>query len=199
MVPISDIVKLSRNAAGVERVVLILESDIAAMPEYNPASLYFTGYLALQEGGAAYFIYFTRSGLRVQEKQVISNDAGDYFEKSLTGSVPHVRPETRNLAMRLRNRRCTLIYKDRNGHWRIMRRMRCEVSSDTGTPGGYNGLQFSFTGKDTELSGFWQFQDTGIIPNLFSDCDGHSVETFVIGFDSEGIIGDELNDEILGF
>lgn len=192
MLQIQDIVKLVQpNAGGIERVALILEKDIEAMPMHSPTSLYLTGDMVLKPGGAAYFLYFTRSTLKASDKQITNDAAGDYFDLSLVGSVPKVRPESRLLVKRLMNKRCCLIYRDRNKYWRIMRRMRCEAASDTSTPGGYNGTQFNFTGKDLEPPGFWQFEENGIIPFTYTDCDGHNVEYFLIGDpDSNQVLGD---------
>lgn len=192
MLQLTDIVKLAgANAGGVERVALVLESDIEAMPTHSPTSLYLTGSMALKPGGAAYFLYFTRSTLSASDDQVTNDPAGDYFQLQLKGSVPKVRPESRLLVKRLMNKRCCLIYREKNKVWRIMRQMRCKASSGTGTPGGYNGTQFQFDGKALEPPGFWQFEENGIIPLTYTDCDGHNVEYFLIGDPETGeVLGD---------
>ncbi|MEO7175302.1 MAG: hypothetical protein ABI002_05905 [Saprospiraceae bacterium] len=137
---LDTIERVCANAGGIRKLHLIPYPAIP-MPERN-GNADLLGNVILTDLSQFYRLHFAKVTCEYSEEPVNNNRAGDYWNRSLTFFAPKGRQRVTELANKLKNRRCHLVYEDFNDDKRMLLSMRVKVRFVTQNK--KNGYFFTF-------------------------------------------------------
>ena len=155
MCTLSDIKRWCGSASGgLKKLQLIRLEDVESLP--RTGCLTSIGNIALKSGLSAYDIIFDRQTGRLLEQQIIDDEAGDYFERTINFQVRRDRPAALQLIIGLLNKRVHVIAFDRNDQYIYLPYMRLSSSRDTGQRySDVHRANFTLTGRFADPARFF--------------------------------------------
>jgi hypothetical protein len=146
---LETIEKVCTAPGGLKSIQIFLPEEVLSMPTAFCDPL-LDGNIQVAADGLPITIPFTKNTAQLTERPIQNEDAGDYFEQTLTFDLAKDRIEVLRLIARLQNRRVHCITVDRSDQKRLLLNLRVAPAFTTGQRwGDLNTYSFTLSGQTT--------------------------------------------------